>query len=393
MWIVLGVVVVVVGAVVVVAFRRPRADDLHSVRSYHSALGTLENMSDRPGQPVSGPTGTPDRTSVAHVRPRFYSRASADSDAATLDESGPSDACRERPPAPRQPGAPGTAGPTGRSGTTGPSRSVPPVPLRDLEAVDDPATPLVFDDARPDHHASLPLAQGSPEIAPAVRLDRAQRHALESMNRRPRRITTVSIVVAVVVVFVVLAVIGSRRSTHHRSTASPTTSAVHKSASSTTPTTAHGAQVPPAKKKAKTKPTPTTVPPTQLVAVSSTPTSATYSVPTATYTVTVSASGPCWVEATTAATGSTLWEGTLQAGQVQVIPASGVVTVQLGTTAATIKVGKLPVVLPSPLHSPFAATFQTPATASSSATATTTASSVATGTTGTTTAPTAPSAG
>src|SRR5580700_6182832 len=89
MWIVLGaaalVVVVVVG---VVAFRRPRADDLHSVRSYHSALGTLENMSDRPGQPASGPTGTPDRSSVAHVSPRFYSRASAESGAATLDKSG-----------------------------------------------------------------------------------------------------------------------------------------------------------------------------------------------------------------------------------------------------------------------------------------------------------------
>jgi hypothetical protein len=379
MWIVLGAAaVVVVLVVVVVAFRRPRADDLHSVRSYHSALGTLENMSDRPGQPASGPTGSPDRSSVGHVSPRFYSRATAGRDAGPRGDL-------DAGPAAAPPGSPGPAGP---SGAAGHSQSVPPVPLRDLEAVDDPATPLVFDDARPDRHATLPAAQESPEIAPAVRLDRAQRHALESMNRRPRRITAVSIVVVAVVVFAVLAVVGSRRanSPHHAPSASATTSA--HSGRSTTPTTAHGAKAPPAKKKAKTHTPPTTVP-TQLVALSSTSTSATYSVPNDTYTVTVSASGPCWVGATTVATGSTLWEGTLQAGNVQVIRATGVVTVQLGTTAATIKVGKLPVILPSPLHSPFLATFQTPAAASASTTTTTT-----TGATGATTSTTAaPSAG
>jgi hypothetical protein len=366
MWIVLGAAaLIVVLVVVVVAFRRPRTDDLHSVRSYHSALGTLENMSDRPGPPASGPTGAPDRSSVGHVRPRFYSRASAESEA----------------------GTPGDPGPAGRSGTGRPPGSVAPVPLADLGAIEDPATPLVFDDAQPGGPGTLPAAQGTVEIAPAVRLDRAQRHALESMNRRPRRITAVSIVVVVVVVFAVLAVVGSRRSNaHHHPSASATTSTAHqagKSTTSTSPTPGHGAKVPPGKKKAGTKAPPTTVP-TQLVALSSTATSATYSVATATYTVTVSASGPCWVGATTVATGSTLWEGTLQAGQVQVIPASGVVTVQLGTTAATIKVGKLPVILPSPLHSPFLATFQTPGTGSAPSTSTTTtgASTGASGTSG-----------
>jgi hypothetical protein len=382
MWIVLGVgALVVVLVVVVVAFRRPRADDLHSVRSYHSALGTLENMSDRPGQPA-GPTGAPDRSSVGHVRPRFYSRASAESQA---------DA----------PGDPITAN---RSGTGRHPGPVPPVPLRNLDAIEDPATPLVFDDAEPDRQATLPAAQGSHEFVPAVRLDRAQRHALESMNRRPRRITAVSIVVAAVVVFAVLAVIGSRRSNspHHAPSASAATSAGHqagKSTASTTPAAGHGAKVPPGKKKAITKAPPTTVP-TQLVALSSTSTSATYSVAADSYTVTVSASGPCWVSANTVATGSTLWEGTLQAGQVQVIPASGVITVQLGTTAATVKVGKLPVVLPTPLHSPFVATFQTPGTGSASSTGTTATTSATTGASGanaatgaTTTTTTAPSAG
>jgi hypothetical protein len=298
---------------------------------------------------------------VGHVRPRFYSRASAEGeDVAPVD-----------------------AGPAGSAGSGRHPGSVAPVPLGDLDAIGDPATPLVFDDAQPDRPGTLPAPQGTPEIAPAVRLDRAQRHALESMNRRPRRITTVSIVVVVVVVFAVLAVIGSRRSNAPHHASSTTTSAAHragKSTTSTAPTPGHGAQVPPGKKKTGTKAPPTTVP-TQLVALASTSTSATYSVATETYTVTVSASGPCWVGATTVATGSTLWEGTLQAGQVQVIPASGVVTVQLGTTAATIKVGKLPVILPSPLHSPFLATFQTPGTASSTSPTATTVP--ATGTSGT----------
>jgi hypothetical protein len=380
MWIVLGVVaLVIVLVVMIVAFRRPRADDLHSVRSYHSALGTLENMSDHPGQPAPGASGAPDRSSVGHVSPRFYSRASAEG--AALATGGPGG--RDDP----------AVGGRDPAGAAGGSRSVPPVPLRDLDAVVDPSTPLVFDDARPENlHPTLPAAQESPEIAPAVRLDRAQRHALESMNRRPRRITTVSIVVIAVVVFGVLAVVGSRRShpTHHASSASTTTPTAHQAGKSTTSTTAHGAanhatnHGATGKKKAKAPVTPTTLP-TRLVAVTSTPTSATYSVTAPTYAVTVSASGPCWVEATTVATRSTLWEGTLQAGQVQVIQASGVVTLQLGTTAATIKVGKLPVILPSPLHSPFLATFQPPGAATSTSTTSTTAVTGSTAATTTTT--------
>jgi hypothetical protein len=64
------------------------------------------------------------------------------------------------------------------------------------------------------------------------------------------------------------------------------------------------------------------------------------------------------VQAITVATGSTLWEGTLQAGQVQVIPASGPVTVELGAPAVTLKMDNIPVVLPVPLHTPFVARFQ-----------------------------------
>ena len=371
MWIVLGAVaLVVVLVVVIVAFRRPRADDLHSVRSYHSALGTLENMSDRPGQPAPGSTSPPDRSSVAHVSPRFYSRASVENPIPRGDTAGRDDL----------PDGVGRGG--DRPGAAGRSRPLPPVPLRDLDAIVDPATPIVFDDSLSQNlHHTLPSAQESHEIVPAVRLDRAQRHALESMNHRPRRITTVSIVVAAVAVFGVLAVVGSRRSNPpHRSTSAPaTTSAAHQSGKPTTSTAVHGAGDQGSKHKTKTHSPPATVP-TRLVALTSTSTSATYSVAASSYTVTVTASGPCWVGAKTVATGASLWEGTLQAGDVQVIPASGVITVQLGTTAATLKVGKLPVVLPSPLHSPFLATFQPPGATSATSTGT------ATGTAGTTTA-------
>src|ERR1700678_3667012 len=79
MWIVLGVVVLVVVAVVaILAMRRPRADDLHSVRSYHSALGTLETFADRMGQSPPEVVAQADRSGDGHVRPRFYSRATAD---------------------------------------------------------------------------------------------------------------------------------------------------------------------------------------------------------------------------------------------------------------------------------------------------------------------------
>jgi hypothetical protein len=117
--------------------------------------------------------------------------------------------------------------------------------------------------------------------------------------------------------------------------------------------------------------TTTTTIPKQIVALTSTSTSATFPVGESAYKVTVATSGPCWVQAITVETGSTLWEGTLQAGQVQVIPASGPVTVELGAPAATLKIDNIPVVLPVPLHTPFVARFQ-PSTAAPTGTGTTT---------------------
>ncbi len=67
--------------------------------------------------------------------------------------------------------------------------------------------------------------------------------------------------------------------------------------------------------------------------------------------------------AVTSSSGSSLWAGEVQAGTVQVVPASGTVTVQLGTPSVTLAIDKVPVVLPSPTRAPFVATFQPTAAA------------------------------
>ena len=85
---------------------------------------------------------------------------------------------------------------------------------------------------------------------------------------------------------------------------------------------------------------------------------ATYPVSSNSYSVTVTATGPCWVLARSVTTGATLWTGTLQNGTVQTIPAVGTTAVELGSLAGALKVGTVPVVLPHPMATPFVATFQ-----------------------------------
>jgi hypothetical protein len=334
-----------VAVVAVVATRRPRADDLHSVQSYHSALGTLETFSDRIEQSPPEVVAQADRSGDGHVRPRFYSRATADGPVA-------SDATATPDGSPVDPGDVERAG--GRASTPRPGThpSIPPIPVRGQAELPDPGTPLVFDDAQPIDRQR----RGAGLPAPGLRMDRAQRHALDSMNHRPRRITTVMIVVAALVLFGVLAYVGSRRSPSpkhgHGVATATTTGRSTTSHPSVKHRTGGGAT------KHQHKVSTTTTVPKQIVALTSTSTSATFPVGESTYKVTVATSGPCWVQAITVESGSTLWEGTLQAGQVQVIPASGPVTVELGSSAAALKIDNIPVVLPVPLHTPFVARFQ-----------------------------------
>jgi hypothetical protein len=190
------------------------------------------------------------------------------------------------------------------------------------------------------------------------------------MNHRPRRGTAVAAAVVVVLLVGALAFLGRGHSkpvahshtgaTSTVSATTPTTGSDPGRTTSTSPApTRHGSHD---KKHSKQSTTPTTLP-TQIVALTSTSASATYPVTSTSYSLTVSASAPCWVLATVAATGSTLWTGTLQAGASQVIEATGTTTVELGAPSATVKVDSVPVVFPEPAHSPFVATFQPTATA------------------------------
>jgi hypothetical protein len=121
-----------------------------------------------------------------------------------------------------------------------------------------------------------------------------------------------------------------------------------------------------------------------VLALSSTPTTAIYPVGSSPYRLTISASGPCWIDATTVSTGTTLWTGTLQAGQVQQIQGSGIVRVEMGSLAASLAVDAAPVVLPTPTQTPFAATFEPSSTGTPAGTTPSTSSGAATGSTGST---------
>ncbi len=92
-----------------------------------------------------------------------------------------------------------------------------------------------------------------------------------------------------------------------------------------------------------------------------------------------------------AATGTTVWAGELSAGTVQNVQVSGTTTVQFGTPTLTLAVDTIPVVLPTPLRTPFTATFTPSAAAAAAAaaagptTTTTTTPSTTTSTPSTTT--------
>ncbi len=128
----------------------------------------------------------------------------------------------------------------------------------------------------------------------------------------------------------------------------------------------------PKTKTTKPKTTTTTIP-KQIVATTATDITATYPAPTTSYQLVVTTTGPCWVDAISVATGTTVWTGTLQAGQSQAISGNGDMTVELGALGASMTLNDVPVMLPVGVHTPFTATFDTgatPGTATSPDTAT-----------------------
>jgi len=297
----IAVVVVVAGAVVAKLTWRPSNDEVHSVKDYHSALGTIGDLA------------------------------------------------RRNPP-------PGTGG-SNRSQERGP-----------LHAGSE--TPLVFDDDRTT--GPTPTVSSS-DANPIFRSDRARRQALSSMNHRPRRWVLTTAIVVVLLAFGALAYVGSHRNNNHPgkkfSAVTPTTATDHTSHPSTTTT----------RPKPKSKPPPPTTAPTQIVALQTTATTASYPAPSSSYQVNVTAStGPCWIQATSAATGTILWAGTIQTGGSQIIQAGGTMVLDIGAAGSVITLNGVPVVLPNSLNVPFEATF----TAGASSTTPTTVPISTTTTTG-----------
>jgi hypothetical protein len=211
--------------------------------------------------------------------------------------------------------------------TSAPPTAVPPVaPPETVERVG----AITFDDA---------LAPVPGEPAP----DRSD-PAIGFMNHRPRRLLAPGLaVLAVLVLVVVLLVFGSHRAAprHH--------------AAATTTTTTHATT------------TTTTAPPPAVSAPQVTSASdATYAVASSNFTLVLSAtSSECWISVT-GPTGASVFSGVLAAGQQQTIPATGLVSVEIGAPSSfTATVNGAPVTLPSGYLTPLTLHFTPPASAAS----------------------------
>lgn len=173
-------------------------------------------------------------------------------------------------------------------------------------------------------------------------------------DRRPLVVTVAAVVVVGTVTAVALAMGPAPRPSASTSTVHhPSTSTVHHPAASRPGTTKKTSTTKPPKSKKRDLAA-------GLVPVTASTTEATYDVPGAPYSVTLSASGPCWVEAVDVATGQVQWEGTMEAGQTQTVPATAGLFLRLGNTPdVTVTEGGQTVQLPAGYATVFNLTFVT----------------------------------
>jgi hypothetical protein len=301
---IVAAVVVAVGVVVLLT-RRVAHDDVHSVEGYHRSLHTLESINAHPL--TSGSDDLPGQganTAYPESAVRVASRS------------------------------------TGRAAAL--PGSVPPVPIPPLA---DPDAPMTFDDAE----EAPPFSPPAPPRP--VRRDKA----MISINHRPRRLAAPATAVAVVLVLVIVLLLTGSHSVPPGGRHSAGKNSRHNG--STAPT--------PPRKKATTTTSTSTPPPAVSSPQAATTQSATYDVAATTFTVTLTAtSGACWVDATSSATGTTLFSGTLAAGAQHSFSATGPVTLIVGApTVLHAAVDGDAVVLPAGFQTPFTMSFVTTATA------------------------------
>jgi hypothetical protein len=304
--ILLAVVVVVVVAVLLT--RRLTRDDEHSVAGYHRQLLTLEQIK-------------------AHTAP-------GGSDADEASAAGAAGA--SSPPKPSYPeSAVRVSGSAYVRVTDGPNPTpVPPVPPPPVAGGNGLVT---FDDASPLTVPSGRSTAGT-ETFSFGRKDRA----MDSMNRRPRRLGAPIVAVAVVaVVIVVLVIAGSHKNPpakHHVSSTATTGTASRSHHAKTHPSTTTTTQVP-------------------LVSLPSATSvhDATYTTRLTDYSLVVSATTQaCYVQVNNVSTGTALFAGVITAGEQRTIAVTGPVTIDVGAPlafAATVNGSSL--VLPYGYQTPF----------------------------------------
>jgi len=309
--------IAVVGAVLLGVTWRRGGDERHSVSDYHQTIETLRHLAER--NAANGVRG---------------SSASSGSSSGAGVQAGPRN------------GSGGALAPTAaRSGTLisrsgGPGRAA----FQD----DSPAS------------VSAPSGGSASSTVSQVALRRAfyQRRRGGLPSGRPeisgRGILVAAVVVALIALVAVGVAIAPSHPSHKKagSTASSSaTSASNRSSNAGTPATRPGSSSGGRR--------PTTTVPSSLQATTSSTTSADYQAPGTSYTLTLSASGACWVLAQATSSGSVLWTGTLEAGQTQQILATGSVSLRLGAAfVVNVSVNRVPVVLPSDHGSPFDLNFQ-----------------------------------
>lgn len=317
-------VVLVVGAIAVVAailvgltWRRG-GDERHSVNDYHHTLETLRLLAERnPGNGIRGSSTRSGSSSGSRGQPGHTNGSSGD---------------------PLAPAASRSSTLVSRSGP--PGRAV----YEDESA----ARASVFARSAPSSTVSK-LASGQ---AFHQRRTRALSAATPQVSARG------ILVAAVVVVLIVVVAVGVALAPSHRSHNSGAPAASSKSSS--TPSTHSSA--PPTRSgssgSARRGTSASTVPPS-LQATTSSTTSADYPAPGSSYTLTLSASGACWILAEATSSGDVLWTGTLEPGQTQQIAATGSTSVRLGAAFdVSVSVNGVPVALPSDHGSPFDLDFQ-----------------------------------
>jgi hypothetical protein len=319
-------VVVVLGALVLLVSRRMTRDDEHSVAGYHRQLHTLE-----------------------HIKTH-----SADGEVG----EGEGEAVTSRPALPksavRLSGSPYVRVTDGPDAT--PPPAVPPPPVADPDGV------VTFDDATP---VVVPSGRssGGPETFSFGRKDRA----MDSMNRRPRRMGGPIAAVAVVAVLIaVLVIAGSHKVTppkHH---------------GSTTATTSTSSRSHHAKRGAKKHVSTTTTTAAPLVSLPSATSlnDANYTTSVTSYSLVVSATnGPCYVQVDNVTTGTAMYATVMAAGQQETLAVHGPITIDVGAPVnfrATVNGDA--VVLPYGYRTPFNLHLA-PATGSNGASSSTTTTS------------------